>query len=111
MTYSLLQVGDGLPLGEGALGDHGDVVAVEGEDAEAVEAGEGVLVDALDVVVADDERREPGQVGEDKGGQRGHLVVAHVPRNEIVSIWSRCRAKSQFGSSSLRASLCSQVML
>ena len=41
------QVGDGRGVGEGPLGDDGDVVAVEGEDPQVLEAAEGVLLDAL----------------------------------------------------------------
>ena len=72
----------GCGVGEGPLRDDGDVVAVQGEDAEVLEAPEGVLLDALELVVGDDQGSEPGEVGEDEGRQDGDLIVAQVSVKE-----------------------------
>ncbi len=55
---------DGGGICEGGLRDDGDVVAVQGEDAEVLEAAKGLLLDTLELVVGDDEGGQAAQVGE-----------------------------------------------
>ncbi len=65
-------------VGEGGLRYDGDVVAVQGEDAEVLESAECLVLDALEPIVGDDEGGEAAQVGEHQGRQHHHLVVTQV---------------------------------
>ena len=69
---------DGGGVGEGGLRYDVDVVAVEGEDAEVLEAPEGLVLDALEPVVGDDEGGEAGEVGEHQRRQHTQPVVAQI---------------------------------
>ena len=69
---------DGGGVREGCLRYDGDIVAVEGEDAEVLEAAEGLVLDTLELVVGDDEGGEAGEVGEYQRRQHAQPVVAQV---------------------------------
>lgn len=73
------QMGDGALVVKRFLGQHGDVVAVEAQDAQIFQPCKGRFLDTLQPVVANDESSQPAQIGKDKWWQDGDVVVAQIP--------------------------------
>ena len=81
---------DGTFVVESALWDHGDIVSMQRQDTQILEAGECKVLDTLQLVVAYNQCSQTAQIGKDVWRQDCNVVITQIPVMKKSNLNSIC---------------------